>query len=164
MRLYLRRKYVWMLDPKLDFINVFLWQSMILNSGFLARLRRTLSASENNHNNDVKALDCFMAYGGAVWQLEHTTMAWKRLPHFWTFMRGFHRTPVRFPHKRPIVRSFGVSFVCNVNKLLKKKSSHWRFQTPKRSWRRDCRVDDLVFNDFVYTSYIVYTALIKVGD
>ena len=128
MRLYLRRKYVWMLDPKLDFINVFLWQSMILNSGFLARLRRTLSASENNHNNDVKALDCFMAYGGAVWQVEHTTMAWKRLPHFWIFMRGFHRTPVRFPHKRPIVRSFGVSFVCNVNKLLKKSRATGDFR------------------------------------
>ena len=31
-------------------------------------------------------------------------------------------------------------------------------------WRRGCRVDDLVFSDFVYTLYIVYIALIKVGD
>ena len=33
-----------------------------------------------------------------------------------------------------------------------------------RRWRRGCRVDDLVFSDFVYTLCIVYIALIKVGD
>ena len=33
-----------------------------------------------------------------------------------------------------------------------------------RRWRRGCRVDDLVFSDFVYMLCIVYIAFIKVDD
>ena len=36
---------------------------------------------------------------------------------YWPFVRGIHRWPEDFPHKRPVMQSFDVSFVISLNKL-----------------------------------------------
>ena len=33
-------------------------------------------------------------------------MAWKRVLHYWPFVRGIHRSPVDSPHKGPFMRYF----------------------------------------------------------
>ena len=36
----------------------------------------------------------------------------KHFPRYWTFVRGFHRSPVKFPLQSPVTRSFDVFFIC----------------------------------------------------
>ena len=35
---------------------------------------------------------------------------WKQFPRYWSFVRGIHRSPVKFPAQRPVTRSFDVFF------------------------------------------------------
>ena len=35
---------------------------------------------------------------------------WKRLPRYWPFVWGIHRSPVNSPQKRPVTRSFDAFF------------------------------------------------------
>ena len=44
-----------------------------------------------------------------------------RIPYYWHFMRGIHRSPVDSPYEGSVMRSFNIFFVVvNLNKLLKK--------------------------------------------
>ena len=43
-------------------------------------------------------------------------MIWKRVPHYWPFVREIHRWPVDSPHKGPVMRTFGVSIDVSLNK------------------------------------------------
>ena len=52
-------------------------------------------------------------------------MIWKPFPHHWPFERGIHRSPVGFPHKRPIKQRFDVPFDVGSCKLLNKQSRGW---------------------------------------
>ena len=53
------------------------------------------------------------------------SMWWSSVVHYWPFVRGIHRSPVNSPHKGPVMQTFNISFVVNLNKLLNKQSSCW---------------------------------------
>ena len=36
---------------------------------------------------------------------DHDVIKWKRFPHHWPFVRGNHRSPVDFLHKRPVTQA-----------------------------------------------------------
>ena len=42
-------------------------------------------------------------------------MIWKWLPHYWPFVRGFYRWPVKSPRKGPIIRTFEAFFVASLD-------------------------------------------------
>ena len=44
-------------------------------------------------------------------------MTWKRLPHYWPFVRGIYWSSMGSPHKRPMMRSIRVFFVVSLNRL-----------------------------------------------
>ena len=52
---------------------------------------------------------------------ETNTHPWwrHRIPYFWPFGLGIHRSPLVIPPKRPVMRSFNASFVVALNKSLK---------------------------------------------
>ena len=45
---------------------------------------------------------------------------WKHFPRYWPFVRGFHRSPVKFPSQSPVTRSFDGFFDLRLNKRLSK--------------------------------------------
>ena len=54
----------------------------------------------------------------------------KCFSHYWPFVKGIHRSPVDSPHKGPIMRGFGASFVVSVNMSVSKEfccrfKTHW---------------------------------------
>ena len=53
---------------------------------------------------------------------------WRRLYYYWSFVKGIRQSPVEFPHKVPVMKSFGVYFVL-VGKLLNKYWNCWWFET-----------------------------------
>ena len=55
---------------------------------------------------------------------------WRRLPRYWPFVRGIHRSPVDSPKKRAVARSLGVFFDLRRNKRLSKQSRRRWFETP----------------------------------
>ena len=57
-------------------------------------------------------------------------MEGKRFPNHGPFVGENHRSPVDSPHKRPVIRSFDVSFDVSLYKLLDKQSSCRWFETP----------------------------------
>ena len=63
---------------------------------------------------------------------------WNHFPRYWPFVRGFHRSPVNSPHKRPVTRSFDVFFDLRLNKWLSKQSWGWWFVTALRPLWRHC--------------------------
>ena len=67
----------------------------------------------------------------------------KRLPRYWSFVRGNHRSPANSPHKGPVTRSFVVFFDLCMNKWLSKPSRRRWFQTPSRSLWRHCNADKI---------------------
>ena len=58
---------------------------------------------------------------------------WKHFPHYWTFVRGIHRSVVEFPSQRPVMQNFDVFFDLRLNKCLRKQSWCWWFEMPS-SW------------------------------
>ena len=61
----------------------------------------------------------------------HNVMAWRRFPHYWSFVRGIHRWPVDSPHKGPVMWSFD-SFVVRPIKLSSKQSICLWLGMPRR--------------------------------
>ena len=59
--------------------------------------------------------------------LRDNVVTWKRFPHYWPFVRGFHQSSVDSPTKN-LDDSFNVS----IDKLFNKQSSCRWFETP---WR-----------------------------
>ena len=61
---------------------------------------------------------------------------WKYFPHYWPFVRGIHRSPVKSPHKGQWGGALMLSLICALNKRLSKQSWGWWFETPSHSlWR-----------------------------
>ena len=67
-----------------------------------------------------------------TWQIHHRNAAMyrriaqchymKNSPHCWPFVSGIHRRPVDSPRKRPVMRTFQVSFDVIMDQLLNKLS------------------------------------------
>ena len=67
---------------------------------------------------------------------------WKHFPRYWPFVQlALWNSPVtgEFPPQRPQTRSFDVSLICVLNKLLSEQSWGWWFETPSHLWRH-CNV------------------------
>ena len=63
---------------------------------------------------------------------------WKHFPHYWSFVRGIHRSRW-IPHtQRPATRSFDVFLDLRLNKRLSKQSWGWWFETQSRPLWRQC--------------------------
>ena len=63
-------------------------------------------------NYKIHTLLCFVVIG--YWSIclfpHDDVIKWKHFPRYWPFVRGIHRSPVNFPHKRPVTWSFDVFF------------------------------------------------------
>ena len=58
-----------------------------------------------------------------AWHMDifvHLIMTWQCFPHQWSFVKGMYRSPVHFPYKGPVMRTFNVSFVVSLNRYLDK--------------------------------------------
>ena len=57
-------------------------------------------------------------------KLDHFMISYQMdtFPRYWTFVRGIHRPPVDFPHKRPVTRSFNFFSDPRLIKRLSKQS------------------------------------------
>ena len=78
-----------------------------------------------------------MAYWRRVTLIHDDVIKWKHFPRNWPFVRGIHCLPVNSP-QRPVTRSFDVSFICTLNKRLRKQSWGWWFEAPSRPLWRHC--------------------------
>ena len=73
---------------------------------------------------------------GAFTNTHDDVNKWKHFPRYWPFVWGIRRSPVNFPHKGPVTRSFDVFFDLGLNKRLNKQSLGWWFETPSSPlWR-----------------------------
>ena len=63
---------------------------------------------------------------------------WKHFPHYWSFVREIHRSPVNSPRKGQWRGALMFSLICALNKRLSKQSWGWWFETPSRSLWRHC--------------------------
>ena len=70
--------------------------------------------------------------------LHDDVIKWNHFPRYWAFVRGIHRSPVNYPHKGPVTRSFDVFFDLRRNKRLSKQPWGWLFDTPSLSLWRHC--------------------------
>ena len=68
--------------------------------------------------------------------VHHDVIEWKHFQHYWTFVRGIHRSSVNSPYKGQWC--FDVFFDRPLNKRLGKQSWGWWFETPSRSLWRHC--------------------------
>ena len=59
---------------------------------------------------------------------------WERFPRYWPFVRRIHLSPVNFPKKGAVTRSFDVFFDLRLNKRFSKQFWGWRSET--RLWRQ----------------------------
>ena len=57
-------------------------------------------------------------------------ITWKRLRHYWPFMRGIQRSPMDFPHKGLVGRTFDILFDVRLSDPLNKHLSCRWFETP----------------------------------
>ena len=92
---------------------------------------------------------CFVVF---IWKLYHEkylnlavachddVIKRKHFTRYWPFVRGFHRSPVNFPPRRPVTRSFDVFFDLHLNKTLSKQSWGCWFETPSCPLWRQCNV------------------------
>ena len=58
---------------------------------------------------------------------------WKPFLLCWQFVRGIHRSPMDFPYKEQVMRSFRAFSVAGLNDLLNKLSSSQWYERPWRS-------------------------------
>ena len=65
---------------------------------------------------------------------------WKDFPRYWPCMRRIHRSPVNSPHKGQWRGALMFSYICALNKQLRKQSWGWWFETPSRSLWGHCNV------------------------
>ena len=73
-----------------------------------------------------------------AWLRHDDVNKWKHFPRYWPFVRGIHRSPVKFPTQRPVTRSFDVFFDLRLNKWLSKQSWGWWFETRSCPLWRHC--------------------------
>ena len=63
---------------------------------------------------------------------------WKYFLRYWPFVRGFHRSSVNSPQKRPLTRSFDIFFDLRLNKRLSKQWWGRWFEALPRPLCRHC--------------------------
>ena len=54
---------------------------------------------------------CFNNTGAVAW-LPHDVIKWKHFPHYWSFARGIHRSPVNYPHNGQWRGALVFSLIC----------------------------------------------------
>ena len=64
-----------------------------------------------------------------VWK-QDDIIKWEHFPQYW-LSTGKRWSPVNCTHRRPVMRSFDVSFAVTLNKLLNIQSNCWWFEIPK---------------------------------
>ena len=52
--------------------------------------------------------------------IHHNVIAWKRLPHYWPFVRWIHRSLAAPPQKGSVTRSFDYAFEINVGQAVER--------------------------------------------
>ena len=85
------------------------------------------------------AFDIDLIWHTAKWQAytsHDDVIKWKHFPRYWSFVRGIHRWPVN--SQKPVTRTHDVFFDLRLNKRLSKQTLGWKFETPSRSWWRQC--------------------------
>ena len=80
-------------------------------------------------------------------------MTWKRVSHYLPFVRGIQPSSMLSLHDiRPVMWNCGMFFVVSLNKLLKKHSSCWWFETQCRS----CGVTLILFIGLIIAMGLAY--------
>ena len=87
----------------------------------------------------------------AWWHLKSPASPWRRhqmetLSALLAICAGNSPVPDEFPAQRPVTRSFDVFFDLRPNKLLRKKSWGWWFETPSHPLYRHRNVDCLLYH------------------
>ena len=83
----------------------------------------------------------FLSYGVEAvksFPIHDDVIKWKHFPRYWTFVRGIHRWPVKYPAQRAVTRSFDVCFDLRLNKRLSKQSWGLWLETLSRPLWRHC--------------------------
>ena len=94
---------------------------------------------------------------GRVWHDD--VIKCKHFPRYWPFVSGIHRSPVDYPHKKPVTLSVDVFFYLRLNKRLSKQSRRRRrwFEMPLRSlWRQSNDLFQFDVNDTQYEWFILF--------
>ena len=79
-------------------------------------------------------------HGACNVEFHEDVIKWKHFPHYWSFVRVIHRSPVNSPPQRSVTRNFDVFFDLRLNKGLRKQSRRRWCETPSRPLLRHCNM------------------------
>ena len=89
----------------------------------ICKMAAILSQPECVNNNTFSIFMLEILYE----KLQDDVVKWKHFPHYWSFVQGIHRSPVK---KRPVTQSFDVFFDLHPNRWLSKQWWGWWFEMP----------------------------------
>ena len=85
-----------------------------------------------------------ITYNGFTRWLQYVNTWWRhQMETFFALLAlcaGNSLVTTEFPSQRPVMRSFDVFFDLRLNKRLSKQSGSWWFETPSRSFSRQCNI------------------------